>query len=525
MATFSGQTACRQKGQTKCIHHQGKQLEIYCERCDVPVCVKCLLTTHKAHDACELSKVTSKKKQDIRNFIDKIEQDDLVHIGERIASTESLLEDNTSNFEKFSQQLKMQTDKIKEDLDMLAAQTLSLYQKMEEDNTKLIEKYKQDLEIYEKQLKQQIQECKTILQRDSHIEIYDTDCEIDSQINLPIKPVLGTASFTPNKTPQHHLEPALGRIETTDQGQAPTDKNGSVGTESSEGMSSTPRRSEDNRNTAVTRYKLLPKTDLLEEWTSVYIIGSVCPTTDGRMWTSCSTDALTLVDRRNNVIQEVNAKATIKDISQSPVTNTIWVCDNENNILELVSGQLTHRFRTKEEPISLCVTASNHVIVGMVKLISKFTTTGHLLQSTLAAGTGKPLVCTPYRIAECPVTNNVAMVDWNRRNHGGDGKTQVVVMDANFNERFVYRGEIPSTYQQTSSRAAFDSWGVVYDSTGNLVIGDYKNCRVLLLSGSGEFLRILHTDKDRTVAVGMDREDVLWSVFGYVSVKRLQYNE
>ncbi|XP_033730053.1 E3 ubiquitin-protein ligase TRIM33-like [Pecten maximus] len=368
----------RTKGQTTCVHHKGKQLELYCEKCQELTCLKCLSSVHKGHLVCELSEITPQKKQDIKNFIDRTEQNDQVQIGKYITSTDTLLRDNDSTFEKLSHQLRMQTDKLKQDLDMLTAETLSLYQKMKEDNSKLIQKYKQDLEMYDKQLKQQIQECKTALQQGSDLNIYDTRCEIDSQIHFPVKPVLGNVSFTPNKNPQGHLKLALGKVIISGQGQTSTDQYRSVSTSDGQGQSSTQQQSGDKGKKAVTRYKLLSETKVVEEWKSPCYISSICPTTDDQAWTSyyIYSKTLTLLDRKGTVIQEVTHKAEIKDISLSPTTHRLWVCDRENNILELVSGQLTHRFRTKEEPRCLCVTASNHVIVGMPKHISKFTTQG-----------------------------------------------------------------------------------------------------------------------------------------------------
>ncbi|XP_021339693.1 uncharacterized protein LOC110440900, partial [Mizuhopecten yessoensis] len=276
---------------------------------------------------------------------------------------------------------------------------------------------------------------------------------------------------------------------------------------------------------AVTTYKLLPQTKVVEEWKSPCYIGSICSTTDGQVWTKCN-ETLTLLDRKGKVIQTVNHNVCIYDISLSPTTQTLWVCDNNNNIMELVSGRLTHRFSTKEVPRCICVTASNHVIVGMIKHISKFTTDGTMVCTTMAIGTGKPLVCTPHKITECPVTHNVAVTDFSHESDGGDGKGRVVVMDTDFKELFVYRGDIPSTYKptpQTGGRPFYPS-GVVYDSVGNLIIGDCDNYRVLLISGGSEFLRVIHTDTNCTRAVGIDREDVLWVVFGALcrEVKLLQ---
>ncbi|XP_021374843.1 uncharacterized protein LOC110464109 [Mizuhopecten yessoensis] len=517
MATPKSQMPLRMKGQTTCSYHKGRQLDFFCEKCREPVCPKCLSSVHKGHIVCEISEITPQKEPDIKNFIDRTEKNDLEEIGKHIKSTDTLLKDNTSTFEKLSQKLTMQTNKLKQELDMLTEQTLSLYHKMEEDNTKLIKKYKQDLEMYEKQLKQQIQECKAALQRGSHIQIYDTFCEIHSPTHsLPVKPVLGTANFTPNENSQDHLKQAFGKVTTSGQDQTLTDQDWSVSTSDDLGQPSTQQqRSGAKVKKAVTTYKLLPQTKVVEEWRSPCHIGSICPTTDGQMWTRASGDTLTLLDRKGKVIQEITHNDYIYNISLSPTTHTLWVCDYKNNIMELVSGRLTHRFSTKEEPRCICVTANTHVIVGMPKHISKFTTDGKMVCTTMTKGTGKPLVCTPHRISECPVTHNVAVADFSSESDGGDGKRHVVVMDTNFKELFVYRGDIPSTYKPTPQTGGqpFNPWGVVYDSVGNLIIGDCINRRVLLISGGGEFLRVIHTDTGRTWAVGIDREDVLWAVF------------
>ncbi|XP_021376435.1 tripartite motif-containing protein 2-like [Mizuhopecten yessoensis] len=533
MATPISQIPLRIKGQTTCIHHKGRQLEFYCEKCQELVCPKCLSSIHKAHPVSELSEITPQKEPDIKNFIDRTEKNDLVQIGKYITTTDTLLKDNTSTFEKLSQKLKMQTDKLKQKLDMLTAQTLSLYHKMEEDNTKLIKKYKQDLEMYEKQLKQQIQECKAALQRSSHIQIYDTYCEIHSPTySLPVKPVLGTANFTPNESPQDNLKKALGKVITSGQGQTLTDQDRSVSTSDDLGQPSTQQqRSETKVKKAVTTCKLLPQTKVVEELGSPCYIDSTCPTTDGQVWTSFwNSRTLTLLDRKGIAIQEVNHNAGIYDISLSPTTHTLWVCDRDNHIMELVSGRLTQRFSTKKVPSCICVTASNHVIVGMTKHISKFTTDGKMVCTTMVKGTGKPLVCTPDRISECPVTHNVPVTDFNSESDGGDGNKHVVVMDTDFKELFVYRGAIPSTYRPTPQTGGIPFYprGVEYDSVGNLIIGDGNNKRVLLISGGGEFLRVIYTDTVSTWAVGIDREDVLWAVFGSMflgkKVKLLQYS-
>ncbi|XP_069107718.1 uncharacterized protein [Argopecten irradians] len=418
----------RTEGQTTCNHHKGRQLDMYCEKCQELICLKCISTIHKTHPICELSEVTPQKKQDIRNFIERTEQNDLVQIGKHITSTDTLLKDNDSIFEKLSQQLKMQTEKLKQDLDKLREETLSLYQKLKDDNIKLIQKYKQELESLNKQLKHQIQKCKKTLQQGSHIEIYDTKCEIDSRIHIPVKPTLDTVSFNPNNTPKGHLVQALGKVTTSGQRHTSTDQKRSVSLSDGQQQPSSQQQSEDKGKKAVARKTLLTETKVVEEWKSPCDITSICPTTDDQAWTSVYySDTLTLLDRKGTVIQEVTHKTWVNDISLSPTTHRLWACDGQNNILELVSGQLTQQFTTKTYPYSICITAKNHVIVGMSGNVSKYTTQGQMVLTTKTRWRWKPLVCTPYRITECPITNNVAVIDHCNERDGGDVETVMLL--------------------------------------------------------------------------------------------------
>ncbi|XP_021374700.1 uncharacterized protein LOC110464016 [Mizuhopecten yessoensis] len=532
----------RVKGQTTCIHHKGGQLDLYCKECHQLACTNCLSIVHKSHSLCRLDEITPQKKEDIQNYIDKTEKDDLVQIDQYITATEEHLKDNASNFEIFSHQLKTQTNQLKHDLDLITAETLSLYQQLEEDNTKLLQTYKKDLEMYSTQLKKQVQECKIALQRGSDIQIYDAGSEIQSSVTPPVEPTLGTASFIPNRIPQAYLQQALGKVNILGRGQrqALQGRDRSVGSSAGQGLLSTQLQSKVKVNATSTQqiskgrkevtspvYTLLPQTKVLGEWWSPRNITSVCATTDGQVWTSNSgSDTLTLLDRKGTVILEVKHNTVIKDISLSPTTNTLWVCDRVKNNTELVSGRLIHRFSVTETPQCICITASNHVIVGTVKHISKFTTKGKLVLTTSAVGTRKPFVYRPYSISECPVTHNVAVADWDSEDDGGDREPRVVVMDKDFKKRFVYDGEVPHTYQPTSQSGGkrFNPSGVVYDSVGNLAIGDYYNNRILLISGRGEFLKTIHTGDDWTRAVCVNSKDVMWTVFGVNKVKLLQYS-
>ncbi|XP_060072549.1 uncharacterized protein LOC132552397 [Ylistrum balloti] len=396
---------------------------------------------------------------------------------------------------------------------------------MEEDNAKLLQTYKHDLEMYSTQLKQKVLECKEALQRGSNIDIFDTGCEIHSSVTLPVKPTLGTVSFTPNGSPQCHLKHALGEMDVSDQGQGQSFKGHDQAGQ--KGQFIQQQRSGPNVKTPYTQQRSAgrrkgPRTKILGELESPCNIDCICPGTEGRMWTSAhNSDTLIQLDKQGKIVQEVKHNAKIKDISLSPTTNILWACDEEKYITELVSGRLVQRFKNTEEPQCICITASKHVVLGAPKHIKKFTANGELVLSTMAAGIGKAY--TPHRISECPVTHNIAVVNLSDGKHVGKNQ-QVIVMDTDFKELFRYGSEDLDTHQPKAQSEVFDPWNVAYDSGGRLVIGDRKNKRVLLISGRGEFLRNLHRDVYWTTAVGIDREDILWVMFGSCNIKLLKYS-
>ncbi|XP_069102953.1 uncharacterized protein [Argopecten irradians] len=517
----------RVKSQTTCLHHKGKQLEFYCEECQELACSKCVSSIHKRHSLCDISEIADQRKGNIRNFIDRTEECELLQIRNYIASTDVLLNDNDKTFEKLSTQVKMQTEKLKRELDNRTAVTLSLYQKMKKDNDELIGKYKQDLETYEKQLVQQMQQCKTTLQQGSDIEIYDTICEIDSQIHLPAKPTLGTASFSPNMNPRSHIELAFRNAIFEPHGRPPVDQERSdtcTASDNQEG-SSTRHLSTESEEEVPSGTELLTETKELGMWEFPYRIRSLCPTINDQAWISNYSKTLTLMGRNGTIIQDITHKVGINDISLSPTTHRLWACDNENNILELESGQLSKRFKTKDLPRSICVTTDNHIIIGMTNHITKYTTQGQMVLTSKTVGCKKPLVCSPYRIAECPITNNVAVIDTNLQDEGGDGNKHVVIMDTDFQELFICKGEAPTKPMSPFTVShSFSPIGVVYDSQGNLIIADSLNFKLLLLSGAGVVPKLLHMEPECIYAVGIDREGVLWSGCSGPMVTFLQYN-
>lgn len=124
MAVPISQISSRRKGQKTCHHHKDRQLELYCEQCQELACLRCISSVHRSHTMCELCELTPQKKQDITNFVDKTEKNELAQLQRHITSSDTLLQENDSVFEKLSHDLKTQTEKLKQELDTLTAHFL-----------------------------------------------------------------------------------------------------------------------------------------------------------------------------------------------------------------------------------------------------------------------------------------------------------------------------------------------------------------------------------------------------------------
>ncbi|XP_069134218.1 uncharacterized protein [Argopecten irradians] len=467
------------KGHATCTYHKRNLLDLHCGDCDVAVCIKCVSEKHQNHSVSDGT--THEMKQYIQNFIQETEGKEIISIKQDIIATGRQLEENTSHFHKLAQQLKALSNQLLEEIKLQSAQMLSRYKQDEAANIKLLHTYKQELEIYETQLNEKVNTCKSALELNSEKVIQDVGYQIKFPASRPMKPSLTTPSVSPEELKKILLgksfemagsllvAPQKGRETET------IDKPGDV-------------------------YTLLPEIKTLEECSIAYAVTSICPTKNGEAWTCTADHTLTLLDKTGTTKQTISHTTWISDICLSPTTNMVWVCDGNQDILELVSGQLVRRFRIREKSLCICSTASNHMLVGTIGRITKYTPEGSQVLTSPATDHGEPIVCCPGKISECLVTHNVAVTDYGKTGYG----SCVIVLDRYFKQLFVIDGKVSIT--------SFRPRNNLFDNTGNLIIQDTFNNNLVLFSGQGKILRTLCKDIFRLSAIGVDKDNVLWVI-------------
>ncbi|XP_069128608.1 uncharacterized protein [Argopecten irradians] len=289
-------------------------------------------------------------------------------------------------------------------------------------------------------------------------------------------------------------------------------------------------------------YKRIPKTQIMTQFRSPCPITAICPDKEGGAWTcDYASKNVRYVDRDGELKGVISYAVCIKDVGVSPTTQNLWTCSHEDySIMECFADTPSIRFHTDYRPYSICVSLDEHVIVGMEKRVTKYTTSGKVVLSTGASSSWSCLplfcrparykgscVCTPHRLSECHMTRNIAVVDLDWSDDGGNDKPHVLVMDKNFQELFRYNGNTPDDVFESEGSTSFYPCDARYDNDGCLVIGDTDRRRIHLLTGHGQYLRLVHTDRVFTRAIGLDEHNVLWAVFGVLGegdLKIMLYN-
>ncbi|OWF41157.1 hypothetical protein KP79_PYT20625 [Mizuhopecten yessoensis] len=215
------------------------------------------------------------------------------------------------------------------------------------------------------------------------------------------------------------------------------------------------------------------------------------------------------------VCTTMDLQETVPDFSVSQKNTNVWYCSQtSNSIVEIESGQKIVRFTVDKQPLSLCVTAENHVVVGFVGAIIVYTPDG--AEVTSAPSAEDYVVRTPHRIAECPSTNNLAVIDSDWKSHGGNQRPRLVIYDKLLNILHFYFGRRSFAEQRPELdriEVAYSPRGVCYNKDGELFVSDFYNHAVIRLSGTGIYLGEYHIHWPTPSAISNKTDKELWVLF------------
>ena len=135
--------------------------------------------------------------------------------------------------------------------------------------------------------------------------------------------------------------------------------------------------------------------------------------------------------------------------------------------------------------------------------IQKFTPDGKFIMSVGKKGSNPLEFSKPKGIAIHPLNQRVYIAEY------GNHRVQILNPDLTFSSSFGSEGRGDGHFNYP--------WDVAFDSTGNVYVADFSNCRIQVFTVEGQFLRKFATGKDIgdgelkcPIGISIDSEDVVY---------------
>ncbi|XP_069122134.1 uncharacterized protein [Argopecten irradians] len=513
----------RTKGNSRCPSHKDNDVVLLCQDCGILICITCSITEHKAHidSFRELTHIKQDQKATLQQFVNQTENERIPKLNQEILSTQQKLSTSLPIYTNIYENIEKQRVQCQMELERVAESYKATCKQMEMATSHLLQTHTRNLEERLNKLKELSSEYKHTLQKGSVVMMYDSVMEIrEMDFNSPLSPHVDITEFTPEKDRQTHLKAAMGNM-----------KFSAEFIRALEGIEIQPNidRNSGSQYPMSVPFKILDNPISVSQFTYKYGITSICPKSAQHAWVcNIHTNTAKLIRPKKSIftnkfelVEEINHKNDLTDISVDPTTGMLWFCCMEEKAVYHVPSLSTpiKSFVTEDGPASICMTRDGHVVVGTwgtegYKVVV-YTTDGHVLYTAMVERSGTGVT---QSITQCGVTGNIAVVSSKLisgdGSHPEDYRRHIIIFSPILQPLVLYRGEgilaQGKGKQVRDTPLTFDPYTLIYDSKGNIVIADINRNTIELINGKGTYIKTLHTNKGGQGPIGIQKDDVLW---------------
>ncbi|XP_062603409.1 tripartite motif-containing protein 2-like [Saccostrea cucullata] len=490
----------------KCPNHTQKHCELYCEKCDIPVCSTCISSgKHKGHDLSDALKKLSSKRTYFEKDLKELEKT-IFPIYEEIALD---LNSEKLNLEKHYEKLTTAVTKQGEDwhreINIIVNKQKSEIDEMKSKHLAVLNKQENVITLISSDVKQSIHDLRKILDSNdvSLTSAYKSrNAEFRS---LPPKVNVSLPSFCPHQINTEQLHQMFGSLSALS---ITTDEHGYT--------MKTPE--------AVSCPPVKPLLDEPELITTINIgyklsLNSVTCLSDEEIWTSGTDKIMKLYNLQGKLLKSIKTKSgnTPQDIAVTRSGDLVYTDPDKRTVNIVKNKKIQEVIRLQGwSPYGVCSTSSGDLLVTMntddnqSKVVRYF---GFTEKQTIQFDSeGKPLYS--YGGLKYISENrnlDICVADWQTK--------AVVVVNGAGNLRFRYTGH-PST-----NKRSFDPHSITTDSQSQILTADFINHCIHILDQDGQFLRYIdNCDLQRPWGLCVDTSDILFvAEFYSFKVKKIKY--
>ncbi|XP_062609530.1 E3 ubiquitin-protein ligase TRIM71-like [Saccostrea cucullata] len=516
-----------EKVQGFCKHHPRNRYEVCCYDCRVPVCTTCIIDNHNKHKMVKMSVLFEEDKNAIVEDIGEMKSKIYPEIELIAQSAKSIKESIPSKCQMVVQYLKARAEKAKEQIDKFFKEAVLELREMEKKDVKAFQEHIAQIDDILSRLKKTA----SLYEGQLHTR-YESDLILFRRANPEIsifRTIPDTLKYSPpffkgGKLEKAKLSKFFGELQPSSIKHTKVRKIRQK-TKRSDTKAALLSSLENILSIPASSSVLTPATELtppkpisrstsmtnsaksVQHFKRSYsVLTSVNCVSTEKAWISGQHPDVKLMDLQSGECDTISTDCETVGPSDLTITKDNDIIfsdfyDRSVKQLTIETKEMQVIFRTDWNPKGLCCGNDGDVFVCLVEnqngKVSKFKK-GGLSQEFINGVDGQRLFEQPSYI--CQNSNSDLCIS-------DTGKRAVIVLDATGNKKFAYSGS------DADGRSPFDPRGIDTEVGGNIVVVDYGNHEVILISETGKFLTCLLDRSDglsRPCDVSVDGENKLW---------------
>ncbi|XP_062597972.1 protein PML-like [Saccostrea cucullata] len=480
----------RQLPVEKCKIHPTKDIDIFCEECNVPLCSKCsTMQDHRGHQFIDLEVIYTEKFEichtelsKIHNYFVPTSQDLQREVREDATEVKQIMDSIRTS-------MKAEAESLKNMVDTVLSENMEELNQIEKSLLEKLQSQEKTFDDYIAYLSDLVKEFQSYL---SSTELSNFTTKLPENLKIKsipetTKPV--TPEFSPAQYSKNDVDKLLGKITVTNKKEKLRRVEPMEIASFSTSMKSTSQQTKQDKHVKSDKKQTLSLSASVTKVREFNVPGvdnvyHVSLDQSDRLWISDNDGNLVQIDLQGNVIQKIKTSGgsgyhTVTQdgdlIFTDQYKKVINRITQDNNITEFIkTGDWT--------PLSI---HSSHIngdlLVGMWKIgevgkVTRYNKTGKELQNIQRDNKGQKLYSEPHYITE-NINGDICTSDWSKK--------AVVVVNKSGQHRFSYKGQ----------ESEFNPYGICTDVLGHILVCDGVSDTVHLLDQDGQFLSLLLTQQ------------------------------
>ncbi|XP_056007713.1 E3 ubiquitin-protein ligase TRIM36-like [Ostrea edulis] len=490
----------------KCPDHADKQCEIYCEKCDIPVCSTCaLFGKHKGHDVSNILEKLGAKTESLQKDLKELETRIYPRYEEMVSNVETEKAELERNYGKLTTDADEQGEILHREITAIVNQRKSAIAEMKTKHLDALNINTDEITQKMAELKQIMSDLKSIL-KSNDVSLTSTYKSRNSEFRtLPPKVQVTVPSLSAQKINKDQLNEMFGSLPPL-----------SINTEHGDTMKSAEAVSSPPVKPLLDEPRL---TATIDTGYNRYELTSVSCLSEDQVWTRGDNKTMKLLNLQSKLLTSIQTKSGYKpqDIAVTRDGDLVYT-DYHDTTINLIKNKQIQTVITLQgwRPLYVCCTAGNDLLVTMVsddrkqsKVVRYSGSTEK--QSIQFDDQGRPLYSSGgYKYLSENKNLDICVTDCEA--------SAVVVVNQSGKLRFRYTGHPSNTKQ------SFNPRGITTDSQSHILTADYDNNRIHILDQDGQFLRYIHCGLDYPYSLCVDiRDNLFVAEWLTAKVKKIQY--